>query len=173
MDRFIISAGLIAAQVSNLQVDATTLALGAGTALAPYAGPNPPQGSTFHRCVRLLSSSKGSQRDDIHSYVILLFSQPAGWTPPAAVASLPATVSGARLNFDWQAFVANANLGEPVGGMCAFLRFLCSDAALTVAQGSARLTPAPLAAARARCAISRAVACLVPDATRRTRPRSP
>jgi len=81
--------------LTDCTVNQETLYLEGCTAVAPYGGPAPPQGTGLHR------------------YIQLLYTQPSGFTQP----NYPATIGSTRLNWDFAGFVSDNNLGNPVGGM--------------------------------------------------------
>jgi len=78
--------------VNGVQISGNTLSNASATSIVAYAGPGPAPGSGPHR------------------YVIILYSQPSSFTPPADL-SKPTGVSP----FDLSAYVKNSGLGPIVG----------------------------------------------------------
>jgi len=78
--------------INGVTIDGSNVSSSAGLAVTAYAGPAPASGSGPHR------------------YVILLYSQPSTFTPPANLSTAGVAVS----TFDFPAYVASTGLGPLV-----------------------------------------------------------
>ncbi|KAH7930907.1 PEBP-like protein [Leucogyrophana mollusca] len=99
--------------VNGVTVAGNTISIEGGTAITQYAGPAPPSGSGAHR------------------YAVLLFSQPAMFTPPTGFSQPNMGVSV----FNLEDYVTSANLGTPIAGNY-----------LTVEEGTATFSASPTSA---------------------------
>ncbi|KZP24857.1 PEBP-like protein [Athelia psychrophila] len=78
--------------INSVTIEGSNVSTAAGLAITAYAGPAPPSGSGPHR------------------YVILLYSQPSSFTPPANLSTAGVAVS----TYDFPAYVKSTGLGPLV-----------------------------------------------------------